>query len=165
MKKVYISLICVASLILMTGCQLIVPGAEVTEDGAIIFSASGQSVATQLDPLSVAKAELAAETVAKANLLEAVKGALVSSNVKVEGLVLTSQSAEKAVQGWLARAVVEIVAEEVVVVPEVVVVESNLPQPEVVTPEVVLPETRIVTAIATLTLCEDDLENMKKFVE
>ena len=155
MKKLYISILCIAATaLLLTGCQLIVPGAEVTDDGMIIFSAEGQSVAETLSPISVAKAEIAAGTIAKANLLEAINGALVSSNVKVDGLMLTSHSAEKVVSGWLARAVIEIV--EV----EEVVIETNLPQPEV-TP----PEQNIVTAIATLTLSEDDLEDMKQFVE
>ena len=175
MKKVHVAMMfAAATAIMMTGCKsselaapavveepemtapaVIIPGATVTEDGAIVFSAEGQSVAKVMSPLSVAKAEAAAATIAKANLLEVVKGALVSSSVKVSDMVLAEQAAEKKVYGWLARATIEIID-----APEAVVEKTNLPAEPDETPEF-----RIVTAIASLTLAEEDLANFKPFVE
>jgi hypothetical protein len=172
MKKVYITMLAAGSAaLMMTGCAsskaaapveevkaepaIIVPGAIVTENGAIVFSAAGQSVCLTESPLSVAKAEVAATTVAKANLLEVVKGALVSSNAKVKDLVLTSQTAEKTVNGWLARATVEIVPLKAIVVEK-----TNLP-----TKQDTGPKEQMVTAIATLTLSAEDMDALKPYVE
>ena len=173
MKKVYITMVATGVAALMiTGCKspepapepvvveeeapmLIVPGATVTEDGMIMFTAEGKSVAETTDALSVAKAEVAAKVVAKANLLEIVKGALVSSSAKVSNLMLVEQSAEQKVYGWLARTTVEIVEVE-----KPIAEKTNLPVDPVAEPK-----TQIVTAIATLTLSEEDFANFEPFVE
>ncbi len=156
MKKIYITMLFAAvAALLMTGCQTEIPGATITDDGKIVFSATGQSVAETESLINVIKAEMAASTVAKANLLEAVKGALVSSSVKVDDLMFTSQTAENVVNGWLARAVVTINEVE-----EVVVEETKLPKEPVVEPS-----EKIITATATLTLSKEDLKELKQFVE
>lgn len=173
MRTIYIALLAAGSAaLMMTGCAssqenpepaapqpseptMVVPGATVTEDGSLIFSAEGQSIATMESPISIAKAKVAAATTAKANLLEVIKGALISSSTKVEDLMLVSQSAEKKVNGWLARATVEIVPLE-----EIVVEKTNLPQE----PDIE-PTEQVVTAIATLILSQEDLDALKPYVE
>lgn len=156
MKKLYLSFLCItATAMLVTGCKSVVPGARVNEDRMIVFSATGQSIAETMSPLSIARAELAATTLAKANLLEAVKGALITSSVKVDGLMLTEQMTKKTVQGWLARAVVEVEP-----ITEVITEATNLPHVPIEQPK-----EQIITAVATLTLSKDDMKQMKKFVE
>ena len=97
------------------GCMqaVAVPGAEVTPDGCLLFSATGQAVAAKEDDaLAMAEASLAACVIAKANLLETIKGAMVSSSVSVGDLMFRSQEAELKVQGFLARATVAVMPPE-----------------------------------------------------
>ncbi len=106
--KVAFALLCAFAVVLV-GCQTtpVVPGATVTEEGAFVFSATGTSVIDQADsPLSKIKAYAAAETTAKANLLELIKGARVTGDTRVADLMFVSQEAEREVVGWLARTIV-----------------------------------------------------------
>jgi len=131
--------------LLLVGCAApVIPGAEVTEDGCYVFKAVGTSVvAKEDDPLSLVEAQVAACTMARANLLELVKGAMIESDVSVGDLMFKSQEARVSVAGFLGRAKVELVQAE----------PSRLPQP------------MIVTAVATLTLTEDEIANLEKYVE
>ena len=84
-----------------------VPGADVTETGAVVFSATGKSVVEEVgDAYSTIKAEAAAETMAKANLLGKIAGVSLSQGITVGDLLFESQEAQTAVAGWLARATV-----------------------------------------------------------
>ena len=96
------------------GCvQMAVPGATITDDGCVMFSADGEAVAAKADDaLAMAEAKVAAGVVAKANLLEKIKGALITSSASVGDLMFRSQEAELEVQGYLARATVTYKAEE-----------------------------------------------------
>lgn len=168
MKKsnVYIMFSALIAVLMVTGCQspepvivvepapepdpvVIVPGATATDAGTLIFSAEGQSIAAASDQVSLAKARVAAATVAKANLLETIKGALVSSSVNVGDLMFKSQEASTTVQGWLARTSV--------VVEDIVVEASRLPAPA--------PGDQIVTAVASLEISACDLDDLKEYVE
>jgi hypothetical protein len=134
----------------MTACSSTAPsGAQVTENGTFLFTATGQSVANATDPASIAKAEIAAATIAKANLLESIKGALISNSVSVNNLMLESQAATATVQGWLSRAQVTITRVEPT--------ETKLP--------VERNPMEIITAVASLEVAKDDVENLSKFVE
>ncbi|MGD2174656.1 MAG: hypothetical protein PVJ27_04570 [Candidatus Brocadiaceae bacterium] len=126
------------------GCRnMIVPGAEVTEQGTIVFVAEGTSVVAKSgDPLALLEARTAAKTIALANLLEKVKGSYVSSNVMVGDLMFAHQEAASSVEGFLSRAEVSFRK-----------------------PEAKAPETQMVTAIAMLELSKDDLENLAGYVE
>jgi len=105
------TLVAVCMCVLMVvGCVQMgaVPGAEVT-DGTVIFSAEAASVvAREGDPLSVLEAEEAAALMAKAKLLEKIKGAYVTSTIKVGDLMFENQQAMATSDGYLARATVHI---------------------------------------------------------
>ena len=127
-----------------------VPGASLTKDGTLLFTAQGQSIAkADTGALGVARARLAAETVAKANLLEVVKGGLISSTVSVGDMMFQSQRATSVVNGWLAGVTVEIssLASE----------QSRLPDAK--------PVDQVITATASLELSEEALKNLKDYVE
>jgi hypothetical protein len=127
-----------------------VPGASLTKDGTLLFTAQGQSIAkADTGALGVARARLAAETIAKANLLEVVKGGLISSTVSVGDMMFQSQRATTAVNGWLAGAKVEVssLANE----------QSRLPDAE--------PVDQVITATASLELSGAAWENLKDYVE
>lgn len=130
--------------VLLAGCALpTVPGATV-EDGKYVFSAQASSVCDKEgDALAKEEAAVAAAVMAKANLLEKIKGIVLSQNVAVSDLMFKSQEAATMVEGFLARATVELVPQQ----------ESRLPQPPV------------VTAKATLTLSSDQLRKLKAYVE
>jgi hypothetical protein len=118
-----------------------VPGATV-EEGIVTFSAEGTAVVAKADdPLAMEEARIAAATIAKANLLEQINGAFITSKVTVEGLMLESQAASDVVRGWLSRATVEYAAPEKVASP------------------------MTVTAVATLRLNKHELHNLKMYVE
>ena len=105
-KKVALTVLGVLAIVLV-GCAAapVIPGATINEDGAVVFSAEATSILDMPgSPLSEAKAEVAAATMAKANLLEVIKGAKVKSGVKVADLMFVSQEAEADVYGLLARA-------------------------------------------------------------
>lgn len=119
-----------------------VTGADMTEDGIAVFSAKGEAPVVETeDPVVLAKARLAAATIAKANLLEKVKGAVVTGNVTVGDLMFQNQAASTMVRGYLARA--SVVIEE--------------------TPRGVAPD--IVIATATLNLSPDDYADLAQYVE
>lgn len=110
MKKISLLIICLGYL-LVAGCAesqkkssiVTVPGAVVT-DGMIIFEATGKAALTDLeDPLAKVKAEAAAAATAKANLLELIKGAEITSNVTVADLMYQSSNTTLKIMGWLSR--------------------------------------------------------------
>lgn len=149
MKKYVGILFAIVASITLSGCQSGATGATKTDDGLFMFSATGQSVANMSDPMSIVKAEVAAATTAKANLLEELKGALVSGSTKVSNLTLDSQTATTAVSGWISR--IETVTSSTE--PKM----SNLPQQ--------LPESQIITATAMLKLTKKEIKDISKFVE
>jgi hypothetical protein len=127
------------------GCvQMTVPGATMTEDGCVMFSADGQAVAAKEDDaLAGAEARLAAAVVAKANLLEKIKGAMVTSSASVGDLMFRSQEAELEVAGFLSRATVTYAA----------------------APDTRLGTSPVVTATASLVLTPEELASLEKYVE
>ena len=127
------------------GCvTMAVPGATITDDGCVMFSADGQAVATKEDDaLAMAEARLAAAVIAKANLLEKVKGAMVSSSVAVGDLMFRSQEAEVKVQGFLSRATVTYAA----------------------APDTRLGTSPVVTATASLVLSQEEMLSLEDYVE
>ena len=144
--KARAALVVVGALALaLHGCaSYTVPGAEVTERGEIIFTATGTSVvAKEDDPLSQLEAEYAAATIAKAALLEKVSGAVLSGSVSVGDLMFESQDARVEVNGFLSRADIEILKPEAT--------KLRLPP--------------LVTAQATLRLSCDELRHIEKYVE
>lgn len=126
------------------GCaQMAVPGATITDEG-IEFSATGEAVAAKEDDaLAMAEAKVAACVVAKANLLEKIKGAMITSSASVGDLMFRSQEAELEVRGYLARATVT--------------VEDA--------PDTRLGTSPIVTAKATLVLSEEEYAALQDYVE
>jgi len=132
-------------LVFAVGCQTapVVPGAR-TVDSKIVFCATGTSVAASTSDLDIEKARVAAAVIAKANLLELIKGAQVSASASVEGLEFQGQEAATMVEGLLARAVI-----------------SYLPTPEV--PEYEEPKLT-VTAKATLALSPEEVAVLKAYV-
>ncbi|NLW51537.1 MAG: hypothetical protein GXY85_11960 [Candidatus Brocadiaceae bacterium] len=71
----------------------------------VVFTAEGEAVKTkQDDPLAEAEARVAASVIAKANLLEKVKGGMVTGTASVGDLMFRSQEAEVRVSGFLSRA-------------------------------------------------------------
>jgi hypothetical protein len=136
--------------LLFTGCATVREPVEVAvEPATITFSAEGSSVASPADPLSLAKAELAASTIAKANLLEKLKGSVLANDVKVQDLMFVSQKATLSVYGWVNRVNIEIVEDEVV--------PTNLPKK--------VADSDVVTAVATLELTMDEYNNLEDYVE
>ena len=131
--------------VLCVGCAAtVVPGATTDKAGRSVFSARGQAIAAKEDdPVARAEAEVAAAVIAKANLLELVKGAHVESGVSVGDLMLKSQEAKVEVEGFLSRATV-------VVEPAAASRLGSSP---------------IVTATATLVLDCEDLANLDAYVE
>ena len=127
------------------GCvQMAVPGATINEDGCVVFSAEGQAVAAKEDDaLAMAEAKVAAAVVAKANLLEKVKGAMLTSNVSVGDLMFRSQEAELEVRGFLSRATV------------------SYKEP----PATRLGTSPVVTAVAELVLTPEEMANLDEYVE
>ena len=127
------------------GCvQMSVPGATITDDGCVMFSAEGQAVASKEDDaLAMAEARVAAAVVAKANLLEAVKGAMLTSSASVGDLMFRSQEAELEVQGFLSRSTVTYAAP----------------------PATRLGTSPVVTAVATLVLSPEEYANLAAYVE
>lgn len=115
MKKLCLfTLVC---LLVVVGCgpkkkasqMQFIPGAVVSDDGKITFSATGKSAITDIDdPLAKIKAEAAAATTAKANLLELVKGARISSDIVIADLMYQSSTTKATVMGWLSRATITI---------------------------------------------------------
>ena len=117
MKKLGLfTLVCL--LVVVVGCgpgqkkatqMQFVPGAEMLDDGSITFTASGKSAIVDInDPLARIKAEAAAATTARSNLLELIKGARISSDVVVADLMYKSSTTKTMVMGWLSRAKVTI---------------------------------------------------------
>ncbi len=127
-----------------------IPGSKLTQDGTLLFTAKGQSVAKPEDGvMGLTKARIAAETIAKANLLEVLKGGQITSSVTVGDMVFQSQQATSTVNGWLGGAVVETETTSVR--------ESNLPDAEAVD--------RVVTAKASLEISAAALKNLQDYVE
>ena len=127
-----------------------IPGSTVTQEGKLLFTAEGQSVAIAADgALGVAKARLAAETIAKAHLLEVLKGALITSSVTIGDLMFESHNVSTTVNGWLGGVTLETgtTAND----------QSRLPDAE--------PIDQIVTATATLEISEQAWVNLQDYVE
>ena len=127
-----------------------IPGSVLTDNGTLLFTAEGQSVAKAVDGAEgQTKARMAAETIAKANLLELIKGGMISSSVSVGDMMFESQTVTSTVSGWLGGAVVdtEVTAEE----------KSNLPDAK--------PIDEIVTATATMEISISAWEDLQDYVE
>jgi hypothetical protein len=127
-----------------------IPGSTLTENGTLLFKAEGQSVAKAGDGAEgLAKARMAAETIAKANLLEVIKGGLITSSITVSEMMFESQMVSSQVSGWLGGAVLatETSEEE----------KSNLPDAEVID--------QIVTSTASLEISIDAWEDLQDYVE
>ncbi len=127
-----------------------VPGSVLTQNGTLLFAAQGQSVAMAEDgALGVAKARVAAETIAKVNLLEILKGALISSSVRVGDMEFESQTVTATVSGWLGGVVLETssTAED----------QSRLPDAEATD--------ETVTCKASLEISEKAWANLQDYVE
>lgn len=127
-----------------------IPGSTLTQTGTLLFAAEGQSVAVAEDgALGIAKARLAAETIAKANLLEVLKGALISSSVTIGDMMFQSQIVSTTVNGWLGGVTLETntSANE----------QSRLPNAD--------PVDQMITAKATLELSAEAWENLNDYVE
>lgn len=127
-----------------------IPGSTLTENGTLLFTAEGQSVANAEEGAEgVAKARMASETIAKANLLEIIKGGMITSSISVREMMFDSQSVSSQVSGWLGGAVLKTVTSEET--------RSNLPDAE--------PVDQIVTSTATLEISIDAWENLQDYVE
>lgn len=127
-----------------------IPGSTLTADGTLLFEANGQSVAEAEDGAAgLAKARMAAETIAKANLLEIIKGGLISSSISVGDMMFQSQQVSSEVSGWLGGVVLntESTKEK----------ESHLPDAE--------PVDQIVTATASLEISLSAWKNLQEYVE
>ena len=127
-----------------------IPGSTLTDDGKLLFAAEGQSVAKAAEGAEgLARARMAAETIAKANLLEIIKGGLISSTITVDDMMFESQTVTTKVNGWLGGAVLDSSAtsEE----------KSNLPDAK--------PVDQIVTAKASLEISLAAWENLQDYVE
>jgi hypothetical protein len=141
-----LALVCLV-VALVVGCAApsagVIPGAEM-KDGAVVFSAMGKSVvAKEGDPLSEVEAEVAAITMAKANLLEKIKGARIGGSITVGDLMFESQEATLEMMGYLSRAEIEVMKRA----------ESRLGTPP------------YVSATASLRLSKADLAAMETYVE
>ena len=99
---------------LTAGCAPIrVPGAEVTEHGTYVFRGTGTSpVAKTGDDLSILEARIAADVMARADLLQSIQGATVEGEVTVDDLMFEGQSASSIVEGTLSRVLVTYEDEE-----------------------------------------------------
>jgi hypothetical protein len=127
-----------------------IPGSTLTQDGTLLFSAEGQSVAKADDGAEgVAKARMASETIAKANLLEKIKGGLISSTVSVGDMMFESQMVSTQVSGWLGGATLSTETSEEE--------RSNLPDAK--------PVDQIVTSTASLEISLAAWEDLQDYVE
>jgi len=130
--------------VFLVGCGMTqVPGAVCTENGTYLFSAEGSSpVLKPDDPMALLEARVAAATIAKANLLEKIKGAAVDSMVRAEDLAFAKQVANVNATGLLSRVTITY-------------------HPTDRTGR----DAMIVTAVATLELSKDEIDNLGKYVE
>ncbi len=124
-----------------------VAGAD-SADGAIVFSATGKSIVDEVgDPYATIRAEAAAATTAKANLLGKIAGVSLSAGTNVDDMLFASSEAEAAIAGWLARATVTFVS---------AVADTGFsagdPDPT-------------ITATATLVLSSDEYASLELYVE
>lgn len=127
-----------------------IPGSTLTADGTLLFKAKGQSVAeAEEGAAGLAKARMAAETIAKAKLLEVIKGGLISSSVSVGDMMFQSQQVSSEVSGWLGGVVVETESTQEKA--------SHLPDAE--------PVDQIVTATASLEISLSAWQNLQEYVE
>ena len=130
--------------VLLVGCGITpVPGAEITEEGCLLFSAEGASPVLKADDaMALLEARVAAAAMAKANLLEKIKGAYIAAEVETEDLAFASQAAGVSVEGILARATLAY-------------------EPADRTGRAA----HIVTAVASLELTEEEFCNLSAYVE
>jgi hypothetical protein len=97
-------------------------------------------VAKPGDPLAVEEAKLAAATMARADLLQKIKGGFAASEVHVDGLMLEAQESVAKTHGFLSRA------------------DVHFPEhPEA-------PESEVVTAVAILRLTRQELRELPRYV-
>ncbi len=139
--KLGVGLLCLVAVV-MAGCAgaNVEPGAELTEEGIYRFVAQGTSaVAREDDALALVEARTAAETLAKANLLEKIKGARITNSVTIGDLMFASQEANLRMRGYLSRATVSFV-------------DGGE-----------FPESPLITATAVLELDEDDLTELERY--
>ena len=160
-RDIFVLTVAMAGAAVLSGCQTgntgqaptqekTVPGANVNEQGLLVFTAQGQSVAKAGEgAMGIAKARIAAETIAKANLLEVVKGALITGSVTVGDMAFESQAVSAQVNGWLSGAEVK------TSVPDTM--QSRLPGAK--------PVDQLITSTATLKLSPAALKNLREFVE
>ena len=144
MKKLSLVILWCLLIVIGIGCtpgqkvSQIVPGAEISDDGAITFEASGKSAIGDIDdPLARIKAEAAAATTARSNLLVLIKGTKISTDTSIADLMYESSITKSTVMGWISRC-------------KITVSESS----GRLTPGA------IVEAIATLTLDKDTITNL-----
>jgi hypothetical protein len=122
----------------MAGCaQMMVSGADV-KGGTVTFKAQATtSIQKEDDPMAMVEAQTAAAAMAKANLLEKIKGAEIMSHTQVKDLAFAAQETMVRAEGTLARVDV-----------------TYLPM------ERTGPNARTVTAVATLTMTTEQYEKM-----
>ena len=95
--------------VVFVGCNsTMVPGAEITKGGTILFKAEATAPVMKADDaMALVEARTAAAAMAKANLLEKIKGAYITSHVQVKDLAFAAESAVINADGMLARISVE----------------------------------------------------------
>ena len=105
-KAILVSLLVLS--VVAIGCKSqMVPGAEV-KGGCVKFMAEASSPILKADDaMAIVEAQTAAMAMAKANLLEKIKGAYITSHVQVKDLAFASEGAMVSTDGMLARISVE----------------------------------------------------------
>ena len=143
MRVLHGLLLCGVGCLFAAGCASYqVPGAEKGEHGSYLFTSSGTAlVEAPGDLRELTKAKMAAEAIARANLMKKIKGVHLTETVSVEDLVFSKQMARLETAGWLSRA--EITFEQ----------------------DTRRIEDEVVHAHASLTLTRRDLDNLRKYVE
>ncbi len=107
MKLIRSALTSLMACVFVAGCASYpnIPGADVADDGTYIFKAEGTAIVMKPgEDMDVAGAKLAAETMARANLLKKIKGVYLTENITVADLLLQKQAARSETSGWLSRA-------------------------------------------------------------
>jgi len=106
-RTVLVSLLALG--VVLVGCRMMtVPGGEVTPNGTVMFSAEGSAPIVKADDaMALVEARTAAAAIAKANLLEKIKGAVITAHVQVKDLTFASEAAMVNVEGQLARVNIE----------------------------------------------------------
>ncbi len=144
MKLIHGWIMCAMVGALATGCASSYheAGAERVTRGNYLFTATGVAlVAEPGDESDLIKAQMAAEAIARANLLKNVKGAYVTDKVTVEDLMFVDHRAQQETAGWLSRA-------------EMTLVRDPRRMDD-----------KVVEVRADLVVTRRDLQNMRRFAE